>query len=164
MKSKQKGVASIELAIVLPLLLVIGFAITEFGRAIYTYNTLAKSVRGAARYLSVQNAGNGSGAWDTARKLIAYGNPSGSGSPLTPGLDSTNMSTMVSICDASNCAGSNQSQGINPTINTVTITITGYQFTPVIDLLGFTRFFTGGGDSITSITFSDISVTMRQAS
>ncbi|MGT2493951.1 TadE family protein [Cupriavidus basilensis] len=34
--------ALVELAITLSLLLAITFAITEFGRAIYTYNTLAK--------------------------------------------------------------------------------------------------------------------------
>jgi len=159
-KRTQRGVAMIELAIVLPLLLAICFAITEFGRAIYTYDTLAKSARDAARYLTTQAAGKG---WTTARNLVAYGNPAGTGSPLVPGLDSSNMSSKVTICDASNCSG-NLNQGSNPVINTVTVTITGYQFTPVINILAFTNFYTGGTNSITSITFGDIAVTMRQQS
>lgn len=159
MKKQQLGVAMVELAIILPLLLAICFGITEFGRAIYTYNTLAKSARDAARYLSTQAAGNGA-AWSVARNLVAYGNPAGTGSLLVPGLD---KNSMVAICDASNCAG-NKDQGSNPVINTVTVTITGYPFKPVIDLLAFTRFYSGGTDSITSIVFGDISVTMRQQS
>jgi len=159
-KKKQRGVALVELAIVLPLLLAICFAITEFGRAFYTYDTLAKSARDAARYLTTQAAGSG---WTTARNLVAYGNPAGTGSPLVPGLDSSNMSSKVTICDASNCPG-NLNQGSNPVINTVTVTITGYQFAPVINILAFTNFYTGGTNSITSITFGDIAVTMRQKS
>ena len=58
MKYKQRGVAAVELALILPLLLAICFAVTEFGRAIYTYNTLAKSTRDASRYLSTQASGN----------------------------------------------------------------------------------------------------------
>lgn len=156
MNNRQRGVAMVELAIILPLLLAICFAITEFGRAIYTYNTLAKSVRDAARYLSMQ-ATKDTTAWNTAKNLVVFGNPAGNGSPLVPGLNASK----VAICDASNCAA-NLNQGSNPVINTVTVTITGYQFTPIIDLLAFTRFYTGDSSAITSIPFDDISVTMRQ--
>jgi Flp pilus assembly protein TadG len=159
MKKNQRGAAAIEFAIVAPLLLAICFGITEFGRAIYTYNTLAKSARDAARYLSTQAAGNAT-ALATAKNLVVYGNPAGTGTPLATGLTSAN----VAICDASNCPTTNLNQGSNPAINTVTVNITGYQFTPVIDLLAFTRFYTGGKASITSITFGDIGVTMRQQS
>ncbi|MGT2454948.1 TadE/TadG family type IV pilus assembly protein [Cupriavidus basilensis] len=161
MKTRQKGVALVELAITLSLLLAITFAITEFGRAIYTYNTLAKSTRDAARYLSTQAAGNAA-AQTTATNLAVYGKPtiSGSPAPLVSGL----KTSMVSICDASMPAcTSNKFQGSNPAINTVTVSITGYTFSPILDLLGFTRFYTGGKSSIASISFGNISVTMRQS-
>jgi len=164
MKNMQRGVAMIELAIVLPLLLAICFAITEFGRAIYTYNTIAKSARDAARYLSTQAAGPL--ARPAAKNLVVNGKPSNvctDPTLLAPGLAPGLVCSMVVICDASDCAG-NLNQGSNPTINTVTVTITGYQFTPLLDLLGFTRFYTGGTSSITSINFGNISVTMRQQS
>ena len=54
MKRRQKGVAIVEFALVLPFLLLLTFITTEFGRAIWEYNTLTKSVRDAARYLSIQ--------------------------------------------------------------------------------------------------------------
>ena len=53
--SRQRGVAAVELAIVLLPMLILCFGITELGRALYQYNGLVKSVRGAARYLSQQN-------------------------------------------------------------------------------------------------------------
>src|SRR3954451_5329385 len=84
MSKKQRGVALVEFAITLPLLLAICFGITEFGRAIYTYNTLAKSTRDAARYLTTQAPGNAVG-WATAKNLAVYGNPLGTGSPLVVG-------------------------------------------------------------------------------
>ncbi|WP_432259408.1 TadE/TadG family type IV pilus assembly protein [Cupriavidus sp. TMH.W2] len=161
MKKRQKGVALVELGITISLLLAICFAVTEFGRAIYTYNTLAKSVRDATRYLSTQAAGSPA-AHATAQQLAVYGTPVASANQptLVPGL----TTGMVSICDAANPAcTSNMGQGSNPAINTVTVRISGYTFTPVLDLLGFTRFYTGGSNSMTSISFSDISATMRQA-
>lgn len=164
MKNMQRGVAMVELAIVLPLLLAICFAITEFGRAVYTYNTLAKSARDAARYLSTQAAGQV--ARPIAKNLVVNGEPGSActdPTSLMPGLVPGIKCSMVVICDASDCAA-NLNQGSNPTINTVTVTITGYQFTPLLDLLGFTRFYSGGTSSITSIGFGNISVTMRQRS
>lgn len=161
MKQRQKGVALIEFAITISLLLAICFAVTEFGRAIYTYNTLAKSVRDAARYLSTQAAGNAA-AHAMAQQLVVYGTPvvTNNQPALVPGL----TTGMVSICDAADITcPSNMGQGSNPAINTVTVRISGYTFTPLLDLLGFTRFYTGGSNSLTSISFSDISATMRQA-
>ena len=55
MKKKQNGVALVEFALVLPLLLILTFITTEFGRALYQYNTIAKSLRDASRYLSAQD-------------------------------------------------------------------------------------------------------------
>jgi len=159
----QRGVALVELALVLPLLLAVCFAITEFGRAIYTYDTLAKSARDAARYLTTQTPGSSS-AWAIARNLVAYGNPAGTGPALVSGLDSTNAASLVVVCDASDqprCAA-NLNQGADPTINTVTVTITGFKFSPLLDVLAFTRFYGGGSGSIASIPFGDISVTMRK--
>lgn len=49
---RQQGLAIVEFAIVLPLLLILLLATAEFGRALYQYNTLTKAARDAARYLS----------------------------------------------------------------------------------------------------------------
>ncbi|WP_438999322.1 TadE/TadG family type IV pilus assembly protein, partial [Variovorax beijingensis] len=48
---RQRGVALVELALITPLLLLLTFITTEFGRAMYEYNLVVKSTRDAVRYL-----------------------------------------------------------------------------------------------------------------
>jgi len=52
MRARQFGVAAVEFAIILPVLLSVAFGIVEFGRAMYEYDSLVKNTRAAARYLS----------------------------------------------------------------------------------------------------------------
>jgi hypothetical protein len=47
----ERGTQLAELAIVLPVILVLFGATAEFGRFFYTYTTLAKATRAGARYL-----------------------------------------------------------------------------------------------------------------
>ncbi|MBA6390709.1 pilus assembly protein [Colwellia sp. BRX10-3] len=49
---KQQGLAAIEFTLVLPFLLLLIFASAEFGRLLYQYNALNKTVRDASRHLS----------------------------------------------------------------------------------------------------------------
>lgn len=53
-----RGVAAVELALLLTPLLVMLFGVIELGRAIYSYNTLAKTVRDATRHLSQHGPGD----------------------------------------------------------------------------------------------------------
>ncbi|MGH8657509.1 MAG: TadE/TadG family type IV pilus assembly protein [Gammaproteobacteria bacterium] len=81
---RQAGVAAVEFAIVLPVVLLLMLATAELGRAFYQYNTLAKAVRDGARYSSTV-ALNGAGAFkdiaspewaavvDSVKKLVVYG-------------------------------------------------------------------------------------------
>jgi Flp pilus assembly protein TadG len=151
----HRGVATIEFSLlIIPLLLML-FGVTEYGRAIYQYNTLVKSVRDATRYLSTLNAGNG---WPEAKCLAVYGNTACSGSPLAPGL----TTGMVSICDASvsSCQATHLSQETGTgTINLVTVTISGYQFHSLFNFpIGDV---TAGAPDI---TYHPIHNTMRQVS
>ena len=141
MKSRQRGVALLEFAFVLPLLLVLSLTATELGRAVYRYNTTAKVVRDAVRYLSTQTPGT---HMAEARNLILYGNVAGTGPLLDSGLTATNVP-----------APTWQTAGSDPVINTVTVSVTGYQFRPM-----FANMF---GARFAAITFSDISATMRSS-
>lgn len=88
----QRGLAAVELAILLPVFLMLLLGTAELGRACLEYNTLTKSVREGARYLSAR-ALNGAGVVSLSaadllvgRRLVVYGNPAGSGKPRLSGL------------------------------------------------------------------------------
>ncbi|OQX32074.1 MAG: hypothetical protein B0D96_12385 [Candidatus Sedimenticola endophacoides] len=92
----MSGVAMVEFAIVVPLILMLFLGITEMGHAFHQHNTLTKAVASGARYLARGYAildaacatqGNWSAARATAENLLIHGNTAGSGSPLLPGLD-----------------------------------------------------------------------------
>jgi len=137
--TRQQGTAMIEFALILPLLLVLTFTVTELGRAFYQYNVLAKSVREAARYLSVRSPGVDV---DKAKNIIVYGKPGGGSNPVVPGLSLSNVPNPVW-----------STAGAYPVINTVTVAVTGYRFTP----LAASVF----GIGFNNIVFSPIQATMR---
>jgi Flp pilus assembly protein TadG len=150
MITKQKGVALVEFALILPFLLLLSITAAELGRAIWEYNTLTKSVRDAARYLSIQTPGT---KVTEARNLMVYGTPSFTGSPPPPlaiGLSLANVP--VPSPGVTGCC-SWQTAGSAPVINTVTVRITGYQFRPI-----FASVF---GVGFPTVTYSPISATMR---
>jgi hypothetical protein len=139
MNQRQKGVALIEFALIVPFLLLLSITTIELGRAIWEYNTLTKSVRDAARYLSIRAPGSATEI-SRARNLMIYGDPDGGVDPLALGLSSTNVPDPTW-------------QPAGPGINTVTARISGYTFRPM-----FANVF---GVSIDTMRFSDISATVR---
>jgi hypothetical protein len=156
MNNRQKGMAIVEFALILPLLLILTFITTEFGRALYEYNTLVKSARDAVRYLSMQDSSiktTDPGRIAIAQNLVVYGvpAPASDARPLAPGLTAANVpATGISW----------KMEGANPAINTVTITITGYRFTPLVTgALGIVF-----GDADGGVTFNDITAVMRAQS
>jgi Flp pilus assembly protein TadG len=148
----QQGMALVEFALTATMLLTIVFGITEFGRAIYQYDTLAKSARDAARHLSTRSAGDAD-AVAAAGCLAVFGKPTctDSSTPLAPGL----TTAMVSVCDSVSCPGTHQAVGSAPAMNLVTVTIGGagnpYHFTSLVEFV------------VPGFDFGPISVTMRQA-
>ena len=158
-RKHQRGVAAVEFGIlIIPLTLML-FGLTEYGRAIYQYNTLVKATRDATRYLTTVAAGSG---WTEARCLARYGNTGCTGTPLAPGLAEEDPDTEIVICDASipACAATHAlvSTG-SGAVNLVSVSISGYQFKSLIS-------FPMGGWTIGApkfITFGNISNTMRQA-
>jgi Flp pilus assembly protein TadG len=139
----------VELAISIFVLLAITFGITEFGRAIYQYNTLAKAARDAVRLLSTRDPAD-LAAKNQAKCLAVYGNTGCTGSPLQPGLSLD----MVSICDALACPADHAAQGSGPVINLVTVTIGGPNAPYTFDsLIAFV---------LPDFAFGAISATMKQ--
>jgi hypothetical protein len=166
LRKKQRGVAAVEFGIlIIPLTLML-FGLTEYARAIYQYNTLAKATRDAARYLSTVTPGSGKAM---AQCLVLYGTQSTDcpdNDPENPNPDALApyaTKSMVHICDAmdaSYCPGKPHalvSTG-SGAINLVTVTISGYRFQSLINFP-----LAGLRVGTPDITFGDIGNTMRQA-
>lgn len=102
---RQRGLAMVEFAITLPLLLLLLLATAEFGRLISQYDTLTKAVRDGARYAASTASQGATGlvsitpqVQTAVANLVATGNINGSGSALLPGL----VPTDVTVSDAGN--------------------------------------------------------------
>lgn len=128
----ESGIQLVEVTIVVPIFLMLFAATAEFGRYYYEYTTLAKATRAATRYLTTVYPGQGD---STAQKLIVYGNPDGTGSPILPNLSTSN----VKISYAGGAVASIP--------NTVTVEIINYNHAPIFDLgkLTKTKFSTAVG-------------------
>ena len=120
-RDSERGSQLVELAIVIPLMLVLLGATAEFGRFFYTYTTLLKGTRAASRYLVSQPIGTA----DTAAKnLLVYGNTAGTGTPVASGLTTAN----VKITPAKSGGGATQ-----------TVEIQNFTYVPIFDLGKLTR-------------------------
>jgi Flp pilus assembly protein TadG len=142
---RPRGVAAVELALVLVPLLVMLFGVTEIGRAIYTYNTMVKTVRDAARHLSQSGPGDPLIIAE-AGCLAVHGTPDCSGAALASGLSTS----QVSVCDAVLCPATHASQSTGlGAVNLVTVGITGYAWSSVVQWV------------VPDMRFNTISVTLR---
>lgn len=137
-QGRHRGVAAVEFAFLLLFLIPIAFGATEFGRALYQYNTLVKATRDGARVLA---SGVGAEKLAEARCVTLYGNPSCSGALLLDDLDTAGLFTAE--------YGKTLTHG-TMTITTATVTINGYPFQSMVP------------NVIKNITFGPISTTMRQ--
>lgn len=144
-RAAQRGVAAIEMAIMLLFLIPLVFGITEVGRAFYQYDAITKSASAGARYLSTQAPGDPN-AIAAATCLVVYANTGCTGNPVVPGL----AAQLVTVCDRSSCAQDNLLQTGFGVVNLVTVTVTGFQF--VSDVPGVAG----------NVTFGPISATFEQ--
>ena len=115
----DSGIQLVELAIVMPVFLLLFGATAEFGRFFYEYTTVAKAARVGSRYL-ISAAVNS--AQDTAAKnLVVYGNAAGTGSPILSGLTTGNVVIT-------------RQGGVPVLPQTVTVQIVGFKHQPLFDL------------------------------
>jgi hypothetical protein len=125
----ERGVQLVELAIVLPLFMILFAATAEFGRYFYEYTTLSKAARLGARYLVTEKVDCDHA--DIARKLVVYGNTGGTGSPILPGLEIKHVSVMPNDLDCQDIP-----QGVP---DAITITITGFKHESLFDIGGLLK-------------------------
>lgn len=158
-RERQAGSVLVELAAVLPVLLVLSLGVLEFAKALSDYRTILSQTRIAARYLSGKAPGEDH---EKARCLTRNGQESSApcvGVPLLPNL----ASATVTIEDATNAPATHRAQPVSTasgsgTVNLVTVRVTGYSHPLIIG-----SFISGVIDDRASIEFGSISTTMRQA-
>lgn len=162
-KNRQNdGVVFIELAIILPLLILLSLIVVEASKAISEYKTIVTQVRNAARYLTTKSPGSN---YLEASCMVKTGQPIYPcvDAPLLLGLNNTSVT--ISVYDASNYPTTHRSQKVvnnissnnTVTINLVTVEVRGYQYQLSIGAFGDGIF-----SNADTLEFSPISATMRQ--
>ena len=124
----EKGGTLAELAILVPVLVVMLAAVTELGRLFQTYTALSKSTRAAARFLSNHPYDNEPINYIAQAKNMALcGNTDCTGkASVVPGLTAENIVVTPEWPEG----------GVgNP--ETITLSITGYNFQPIFNLGAF---------------------------
>ena len=140
----ERGTQTIEFAIVFPSLILLFAGTTELGRLFYTYNSLAKATRAGARYLS--STANASTSSTAAKNVVLCGDPGGCGSTGHPDIILPNFSASNVVVTLPATSGTGPKY--------VTISITGYNYRPVVfDLSAMT-----GANFVIPI---NVSTTMR---
>ncbi|HSV32624.1 MAG TPA: TadE/TadG family type IV pilus assembly protein [Pyrinomonadaceae bacterium] len=124
LRRNDRGVQLVELAIVLPLFMILFGATAEFGRYFYEYSTLAKATRVGTRYLT--NAAVNTAEDTKAKNLVVYGTMDGTGSPIISGLTTANITIT-------------RSGGVISLPQTVTVQVVNFKYEPMLNLGALTN-------------------------
>ena len=118
---RESGTQMVELAIVLPVMVLFLGAAAEFGNFLYSYTTLTNAVRAGARHACKWER-NASWTFPETSTMVVYGDYSDtSKGPILPGLSTSNVVV----------------QANGPSVNdidSVTVKIVNYQYQPIFDL------------------------------
>ena len=118
---RERGSQLVELAIALPVLLILLGAATEFARYFYTYSTLTNAVRAGARHASKWQR-NASWTFPETSNMVVYGDfTDTSDGPIVPGLTTGNVIVQANGPSANN-------------VDSVTVKIVNYKYQPLFDL------------------------------
>ncbi len=122
----ERGTQMVEMAICLPLLLMLFAVAGEMGRLYFMNTTLAKSTRLAARYLTTVPLNTNENImlhYANAKNLAVYGKiaPAGNDKPIVPGLTTNNV--LITTVGGTS---------IIPQF--VTVQVTGISFSPTLNL------------------------------
>jgi Flp pilus assembly protein TadG len=103
---KQRGVAMVEFVVGTPFMFLLLCGICELGNALVQYSILTDAARDADRYLASNALLGSTGVVSLSptvttatQNLVVYGNTSGTGTPLLPGLTAGQVTIAA---DASN--------------------------------------------------------------
>jgi Flp pilus assembly protein TadG len=110
--------------------LILAFGITEFGRAMYQYNAIAKAVRDSARHLSQYAPGDGARIAEAQALVYCGWIDCSQKEPLVPGLtlDKVHVYDRTSVFPNNAYNPYNLQPTGRGTINLVRVQVDGFQF------------------------------------
>lgn len=118
---RERGTQLVELAIVLPVMLLFLGAAAEFGNFFYNYSALTSAVRAGARHACKWQR-SASWTFPETSNLVVYGDYSDtSKGPILPGLTTSNVVVQANGPSAND-------------IDSVTVKIVNYKYQPLFDL------------------------------
>lgn len=120
-RREERGSQLVELAITLPVLLILLGGAAEFGRFFYTYSTLTSAARAGARHACKWEK---SASWTIpeTRRMVVYGDMSDtSKGAVVAGLTEANVQVVANGPSENN-------------VDSVTVKIVNFQYQPVFDL------------------------------
>lgn len=130
MNTRQKGMYTVEFAIVGAALFLIVFGAIEVARALFAYNTIAEATRRGARVAAVCSAGNVA----TAKRAAVFSIAGGGGSDASPILNGLSVSNV----DVKYLGADGLTEATGGDIKYVRVSITGYQHELLIPFVGRT--------------------------
>jgi Flp pilus assembly protein TadG len=124
----EKGQALLEFAAVTLLLFTLVFGIIEFGRALWTWNTIVQATRAGARYAAVAIPTSGN---TEIMKVVVYNDPNADASskPVAPGLTEANVRVRYLKNDGTVAANKTMADLIE-------ISVVNYRFTFLVSFFG----------------------------
>ena len=127
-EKSEKGQALVEFALISLLFFTIVFGITEFGRALWTWNTIVQATRAGARYAVVEAPTSDD---MNIMKFVAYNDPNANSSskPVVPGLTEANVTVSYLMNDGTAAAS-------KAVADVIQISVTNYQFSFLVPLFG----------------------------
>jgi|SRR5215469_1452376 len=98
----RRGSAMVELALAVPLILLLFSGAFQFGYYFYVYDQLESAVRDGARYAALRpydsSTSTPASDFSTAvENMVVYGVPSGGTQPVVTGLSTSNVNLTVSL-------------------------------------------------------------------
>jgi len=148
-RRRQSGLAMVEFALSVPVLLLLMFASFEFGHFLIQYSTLNDTVRNASRYVAgkamdgtqgtLYTGSNWTSLASQGTNLAVFGNVAGTGTPVLPTLNTANITVT------------------EDTLNRYITVTAAYPYQPLFGAV--IPAFTGGNSLSTNLTLN-ISVTM----
>ena len=127
-EKSEKGQSLVEFALVTLFFLTLLFGITEFGRALWTWNSIVQATRTGARYAVVEAPTSDD---MQIMKVVAYNDPNATSSstPVVPGLSETNVSVRYLNNNGTVAANKNLADLIE-------VSVINFQFSFLVPLFG----------------------------